>query len=193
MALSVVRRLAATIFASMRSSSGSSSVVFMACKEYRNMGVWQYIFRDVQAKVSVKCRFQFPCFPAESLVVLLEISRLGCIHRRKIINQVIVAEFDRIIRSAIIQATPCLLTAREYGNRSRKKGLAQDAEAQEKRIMTSTNTTEETSREAASAADCKDLSQSSPFDSPLKIASRTEVPTATALTGGFLSAAFETI
>jgi hypothetical protein len=72
--------------------------------------------------------------------------------------------------------------------RSRSRNAIRQALSDGKNDRVSANTTEETSREAASAAVCRQSSQRSPFASPLKIASRTEVSTATALTGSSLSA-----
>lgn len=74
---------------------------------------------------------------------------------------------------------------RDRGNAFRQ------ASSEGKNERTSARRTEERSSEAASAPDCRVSSQSSPRDSPLKIANKTEVSTATALTGVFPSAKFD--
>src|SRR5271166_6055206 len=56
-----------------------------------------------------------------------------------------------------------------------------------KNERTSAKTTDETSSVAVSAADCRHSNQASPFASPLKIVSKTDVSTATALTPDFPS------
>src|SRR5208283_4705738 len=57
----------------------------------------------------------------------------------------------------------------------------------------SAKTTDETSSVAVSAADCRHSNQPSPFGSPLKIVSKTDVSTATALTPAFPSDAPEAV